>query len=364
VDLSAGIVVDAIQFPPYPRNATANPIFATTLAVGLSGLQFIMSNGTQWEVVGNQAVLRPADSVAVNPSNTAQNILPTPVAMIATPGGENILTMNGSGTVYLYDGLSDSYTASRQLFNAPITGYYGPLAAAVSGGYYLANGVVLSSAITQNILDAGQRNVAAVAAIDGNTFIRVTTPVRTSITQTPRDDPRTLLETFDIQGGGESLVGPLAENPQFEVFGTSRIAMPPRQMVVDPSGNLYSISLSGLTIVPLPQGGTSPKPQISGTGGVINSNDGSPNFKPGSFITINGANLADNATADQLPAPTVLGGSCIVFDDMAIPLLQTSPGTISAQLPANVHAGVNVVQVRSLAAAQQSDPIVVSVQKP
>ena len=149
------------------------------------------------------------------------------------------------------------------------------------------------------------------------------------------------------------------------MFGTSRIALPPRQMVVDPSGNLYSISLSGLTIVPLHRAGQSTKPQIAtGTRGVINSNDGTPNFKPGSFITVNGANLAGDATADQLPAPTVLGGSCIVFDDMAIPLLQTSPGQISAQLPANVHAGVNVVQVRSLAAAQQSDPIVVSVQKP
>jgi uncharacterized protein (TIGR03437 family) len=49
---------------------------------------------------------------------------------------------------------------------------------------------------------------------------------------------------------------------------------------------------------------------------------------------------------------------------MPIPLLQTSSGQISAQLPANVHAGVNVMQVRSLSGAQQSDPIVVLVQKP
>lgn len=365
VDLDSEKVVGGVQFPPYPRAGNSNPIFVNALAIGYSGLQFIMSNGTQWEVIGNEAVLRPPDSVAINPSNTSgSNVLPTPVSMIATPGGENILTMNGSGTVYLYDALNDAYTASRQLFNAPITGYYGPLAAAAAGSFYLVNGVVLNSAITQNILDAGQRNVAAVAAVDNNNFIRMTTPVRTSITATPRDDLRTLLEMFSIQAGGESLVGPLAENPQFEIFGTSRVNLAPRQMVVDSNGNVYAITLSGLTTVPLPQGGTSPKPQINTTQGVVNSTDGTAKIQPGSFITVNGTNLASTAVAAALPPPTVLGGACVVFNDLAIPLLQTSGGQISAQIPTDMRPGVNVVQVRSLSTAQQSDPILVTVQKP
>jgi YVTN family beta-propeller protein len=369
VDLTVNKVMGGVQFPPYPRAGNSTPISVSTLAMGLSGLQFIRADGTQWETIGNQAVLRQPDSVAVNPNNSASNVLPGPaLLMMATPGGENILTLNNLGTVYLYDALSDSYTASRQLFNAqvaPITGYYGPLAASPVGGYFLVNGVVLSPAITQNILDAGARNVAAVAPIDTNTFLRITTPVRNAINSTTTDDPRTLLETFDLQGGGESLVGPLAENPQFEVFGTARQAMPPRQMVVDANGTVYAITLSGLTVLPLPpSGGASPKPQIASTRPIVNSSDGTANFKPGAFITINGTNLADPAVATQLPPPTVLGGSCVVFDDMPIPLLQTSSGNISAQLPANVHAGVNVMQVRSLSGAQQSDPIVVLVQKP
>jgi hypothetical protein len=365
VDLTVNKVMGGIQFPPYPRAGNSTPVSVSTLAVGLSGLQFIRSDGTQWEVIGNQAVLRQPDSVAVSPTNTASNVLPGPQSMIATPGGESILTLNGSGTVYLYDALSDSYTASRQLFNAPITGYYGLLAASLQGGYFLVNGVVLSPAITQNILDAGQRNVAAVAPIDMNTFLRITTPVRNAINSTTTDDPRTLLEVFDIQAGGESLVGPLAENPQFEVFGATRQAMPPRQMVVDANGTVYAITLSGLTVLPLPpSGGASPTPQIASASPVVNSSDGTTNFQPGAFITINGTNLADPAVATQLPPPTVLGGSCVVFDDMPIPLLQTSSGQISAQLPANVHAGVNVMQVRSLSGGQHSDPIVVLVQKP
>jgi uncharacterized protein (TIGR03437 family) len=53
-----------------------------------------------------------------------------------------------------------------------------------------------------------------------------------------------------------------------------------------------------------------------------------------------------------------------VFNDVAVPLLQTSGGQIAAQVPATTRPGQNVVQVRSLATAQSSDPLVVTVQKP
>ena len=81
-------------------------------------------------------------------------------------------------------------------------------------------------------------------------------------------------------------------------------------------------------------------------------------------MTISGANLASAATATELPLPTVLGGSCVVFNDVAIPLLQTAPGQISAQIPEDMRPGQNVVQVRSLMAGASSEPIVVSIQRP
>lgn len=108
---------------------------------------------------------------------------------------------------------------------------------------------------------------------------------------------------------------------------------------------------------------TQPKIQ-DGNLAVLNSTDGTNNFKPGSFITISGTNLASSSKADRLPVPTVLGGSCVVFDNVAVPLLETGPNRISAQIPATIHAGSNVVQVRSLVTAQSSAPIVVTVQKP
>jgi hypothetical protein len=317
--------------------------------------------------------------------------LGSPQQMIATPGGEYILTMNGSGTVYLYDALIDQYTNSRQIYTPgqSIISYYGPLAAAPQGNFFLASGLILSGALaviggaerpgqvqtsastipgqapTQTIVSAGQRNVASVYPIDANVFVRMTTPVRQSATSTTSDDVRPTLEMVDIRSGAESLVGVAAENPTFSIFSQSRANVPPRQLVVDSAGNAYTISVSGLSVIPLTPSGSGSRPQIrSGSRGIVNSTDATPNFRPGSFITVSGTNLASAASADQIPAPTVLGGSCVTFSDVPLRLLQTSGGQISAQVPDDLRPGIYVAQVRSLATAQVSDPVVVTVQRP
>jgi len=270
----------------------------------------------------------------------------------------------------------------------PIQSYYGPLAAATSSNFLLANGLILNNSLTviggaerpgatqfsappapgqpptPTIVSAGQRNVASVLALNDRQFARITTPVRQNINSATRDDPRPTLELVDIQTGGATLVGALAEEPPVTVFGTQRWNIPPRQMVADSAGTLYAITLSGLTVVPATPASDATKPQIAANRGVVNSIDGTANVRPGSFVTITGANLADPAAADSLPAPTVLGGSCVTFNDFALPLLQTSRGQILAQVPENVSSGVNVVQVRSLAMAQASDPVMVTVQRP
>lgn len=391
VDLDAGRTVDKVGFPPLPRAGNTSPVTPLSLAMGFSGLQFMMSNGTLWKVVANQAVPRPASSVINGNTSTTQVPIagPAQAQMLNSPDFASILLLNGTGTAYLYDALSDAYTASRSLFPNPIISYYGPLGAAPKAGYLLANGLVLNAALTPiggavspgqitftpppapgqppsiNVVSAGQRNIASVAPIDESRFVRMTTPVRQSLTTATRDDPRTTLETVDIATGAISLVGVMPENPIFEVFGTARQQMPARQTVVDSLGTSYSITISGLSVVPLTPASSTTRPQLAaGTRGIVNSSDGSASFKPGSFITVNGLNLASSATADSLPVPTVLGGTCVVFNDVPLPLLQTSPTQISAQIPDTVRPGFNVVQVRSLSMAQQSDPQVVSVQKP
>jgi DNA-binding beta-propeller fold protein YncE len=403
VDLNAQAVANTIEFPPIPRAGATAPAHVLTMAMGLSGLQFLMgttnspstvtssttgetianaassATASQWEIIGGTPVLRQADTVAVNPSSTTSNLLPTPVQMVATAGGENIITMNGTGTAYLYNGLTDSYDSNEQVFSAAgfggaaatglstLEGYYGPLAAGPAGAYFITNGAVLSSTITQELIAPGSRNVAAVAPVDQNSFVRITTPQKTTLTATATTDPRPLLELWNLQTGGETNVGAIAENPATALYGavTSIVRVPPRQMVVDSNGNVYAITVSGLTVIPLTLSSSSTTPQITGGAkGIVNSSDGSATVKPGGFITITGTNLALSAAATSLPTPNVLGGSCVVFNNVAIPLLQTSPTQISGQIPATVNAGTNVVQVRSLATGQSSTPVVLTVQHP
>jgi len=94
----------------------------------------------------------------------------------------------------------------------------------------------------------------------------------------------------------------------------------------------------------------------------VNATDGTQNIKAGSFININGSNLASAAAAQVVPTPTVLGGSCVTFNDVPLPLLKTSGNQMVAQVPSNVVSGTNVVVVHSLDTAQASSPVMVTVQ--
>jgi DNA-binding beta-propeller fold protein YncE len=384
VDLNLGHVVDSVVFPPVQRNSTAAPIYPRSLAMGYFGLQFVMSNGSLWKVSGNQALPRPADPNGIIPVTLTG--CPN-CGMISTPGSDFILTFSGNGTAYVYDSTADAYVTSRLLIPAPIQGYYDVLGAGPTGAYFLVNGLIVNPSLTiiggsatpgatgisgggfpgqppvVSIVNTGNRNVAALAPLDSKRFLRLTTPVRQNITTVTRDDSRTTLEIVNLQTGEDTLAGVVPENPVVNVFGTTRFNTNPRMMVVDSAGTTaYMITLSGLSVVPLTPTGADTRPTINtGARGIVNSADGTPNFKPGSFITISGKNLAGTATADTIPPPTVLGGSCVTFGDIAVPLLVTSNGQIQAQVPDTLPAGTHVVEVRSLATAQDSDPVTVTV---
>jgi hypothetical protein len=359
-----------------------NSIQPVALAYGLSGLQFMMSNGTFWRLIGNSAMPRLPNSIT-------PNTISGPQIMTATPGGEFILTVAGNGMGYLYDALLDSYVTSRQLYDLTPASYFGPLAASANANYFVVGGMTLNSSLaltggserpgitqlgpppapgqppTQTIVSAGQRNVASVYPLDEFRFIRLTTPVRQNTTSVVRADVRPTFELVDTRTGSESMVGIAPENPNFTVFGANRVNIPPRQLAVDSKGMAYSITISGLSVVQLTTTGTPNRPVLAGGNrSIVNSNDGTQSFRPGSFVTVNGTNLATPAQAESLPLPTILGGTCVTFNDVAIPLIQTAPGQIQAVIPPEVRPGQNVMQVRSLASAQTSDPIVVIVQRP
>jgi len=198
-----------------------------------------------------------------------------------------------------------------------------------------------------------------VAPLNSTSFLRLTTPIRASITATTTDDPRTTLEMVNLANGADNLVGVVPEQPLVTVVGATRYNTTPRNMVVDSAGTTaYALTISGLSVIPLATAGSATAPAISG---IVNSNDGSSNIQPGSFITVKGKNLAGTAKALTAPPPTVLGGSCVTFGDIASPLLQTSSGQILAQVPPGILAGTQIVEVRSLATAQDSAPIAITV---
>ncbi len=397
VDLDQQQVTGKIQFPPIPRVGT-NPVTSVqSMAAGVNGLQMVRSDGYLWTLVGNQAVPRRGTTVTGVTAQGAQQAIAAPRTMLTSNDGSYGVLLGGTGTVYLYDGLRDAYTQSSRLFGTSnpvigglpnIIGYYGPLGVAPQGKFLLANGLIMNQGLTPiggaaspgqvglsfptgpgqpitiNVTTTGLRNIAAVAPVDQRYFVRMSTAVRNSPTATTSDDIHTIIEAIDTQTGATAMAARIPENPTTSVFSTQRSNVPPRQMVVDSKGTVYALTLSGLSVLPLTPANSGTQPQIAGSQGVINANDGSGRFQPGSFVNITGTNLAANTTADTLPPPTVLGGSCVLVDGVALPLLSTSPNQISAQLPASIRPGANVIQVRSLAMAQQSNPVVVTIQKP
>jgi DNA-binding beta-propeller fold protein YncE len=388
VDLNAESVTGRITLPTIPRIANAAVTTVNNMAVGLTALQFMTSNGNLWEVIGGQAVPRTGTFVTgVTATTGAQTAIAGPAyyqSMVGSADGSTILLMGGTGETYLYNGLTDTYTASNQVFTAPITGYYGPAGAAANGAFLLANGLVMNQSLTaiggatapglvpvtppsnpgqtNGVAQSPLRNVAAVAPVDPSDFLRMTTPVRASITAAITDDIHTTLQLVSTTTGATSTVAEMPDNPVYSLFGSTRTAMPARQMVVDANDVAYVITLSGLSVMPTAATTSATTPATAGSKAVVNATNGSASFAPGAFIEINGTNLASTATASTLPAPTVLGGSCVLVDDVAIPLLSTSPTQIMAQLPAAIRGGSNVLQVRSLTNAQRSTPVVVSIQ--
>jgi YVTN family beta-propeller protein len=368
VDLTIGKDVGHVSFPPIPRQAggvTAALLYPQAMALGNSGLQFVMSNGGQWKVVGGNAVPRALDTVTRTGTSNNFN---TPVTMLAAADNSRILTLSGNGSGYVYDASADAYIAGASLFPAQIQTYYGPLALGPAQSWYTLGGLFTNSSL--NVLGGSAnpagatppRNVVATAPFDQSNFLRLSTPVKAAIATVPTTDPRPTLELVNIANGIPRQLAVAPENPRFTVTANNRFNIPARSMVIDKDNVAYIITLSGLSVVPLTPNGVN-IPQIATTSrAIVSATDGSTNLKIGGVININGTNLASGSVASQLPPPTVLGGSCVTFNDVALPLLQTAPGQIQAQLPTNVSPGTNVVQVRSLANGQQSASVLVTVQ--
>jgi uncharacterized protein (TIGR03437 family) len=374
VDLDQGTIIDRVQFPPLPFNVNTPLVTPSVIAASMRGAMVIMSNGTIWKVVGNQAVPVPVSTTI------GSNTLSAPRTMAASPEGQFIVVLAGNGFVYLYDALADSFVQGRQVFNAPIQGYFGPVAAGPSGQYFLANSTILNQSLTPigSIVSAASTTpmVSAVAAVGANRYVRFIQPVRANANTSPTTAPT--VDLADATTGLASQTVSLLEGPTSTVTGTTRVNVSGRTMAVDSTGTmLFALTTSGLSISTLAAGGPTQPGQggpggglpsglanvpLPNSGGIVNLFSYLPQFAPGSLVSIFGNNLGDSAPATSTPLPAILGGTCVTLNNQPLPLFLTSAGQINAEIPPTMAAGRYPLVVRSISkkAASPSQTITIA----
>ena len=340
VDAEKLTVVGRVRFPALPFNTTTAILTPAALAATERGVQIVMSNGSLWKIVGDEAIPRPVSPII------GSSTVPAPRYITATPNGEFALLLDGNGVVYLYDALADEYVQRRQVAAAP-QGYYGPIAAGPRGQYFAVNGLILNQALTiMSSTAAGSRPVAAIAPAGATSLARFTAPVRANAGVLVTDPPT--VDMVDITTGvARAAAAPALEGPLLTQAGTARVNIDGRTMAINPAGNTaYVLTASGLSIVPIDTPSNDNRPVIS-RNGVVNLGSYQPVISPNGLISIFGSNLGREEAASTTPLPNSLGGVCVTLNNSPIPLFYASPGQINAQIPPDIAVNRYPLVVRS-----------------
>jgi uncharacterized protein (TIGR03437 family) len=339
--------VGRVNFPPIPFNSNLALMTPRLIAAGLSGPLTLMSNGSLWNVVGNTAVPRGVSRLLGQTAAGLPVAIPLPSSMVATPAGEYILLVTATGIADLYDSTVDDWVASRQVFTAATqTGYIGPVAAGPKGQYFVVNGTVLNSAL----VPAGSPNarlVSAVAPMANNTFAVFSPPVvggaNTVLTTAP------VVQIMNAITGSSTLQVNALEGPITQVAGTARATISGRTMAVDSANAIvYAITTSGLSIISLTPPVAADRP-VPNQNGAVNLGSFQRPVAANGLLSIFGQNLGAGELAGSMPLPTMLGGTCVTLNNIALPLFMASPTQINAQIPPDLAAGSYPLIVRSIA---------------
>ncbi len=378
INLNTG-TVSAVQFPALPSGTNLAIVTPQVIASSQNGPQVVMSDGTLWKVVGNTVVPRRPLNPAI--FGTAVSVT-APQTMASTQDGSYVLLLSANSNGYLYSAAADDFVRTANVLGT-ITGYFGPIAAAPAGQYYLVDGNLLDSSLTVlasasnstttigpigpgpgfpiPVTTSTSRPISAVTAVGPVSYLRFSTPVRASATATVTDAGLVELITADLSSGmlrttssANALEGPLTQ-----ATTTGRVNANGRTMAVDPSStNAYVLTASGLSIIPLTPA-SAPAPQVTGVGNLANFQS---RIAPIELVAIAGKNLASTATASA-PLPSILGGTCVTLNNVPIPLMATSATQINAQIPVTLAAGNYPLVVRSIANQEASGSGTVTVSK-
>jgi uncharacterized protein (TIGR03437 family) len=280
------------------------------------------------------------------------------------------VTVESSGSLVLYDPVSDAFVLTR---NAAVNGLRGTVAANGNGSSIVIDNSVFNSALTLQgtlapvttgpIGPVGPAANATAAFGDittGNSVIRVQgfQSTTSTVENLQRFNLSTLQMDFQVSLPEPVLditpasVGTANGTRQWpprtialELGLNNQTQLLPRGLAADNGGNVYLMTYSGLSVVSLASS-TGRVPTFTASG-VVNSPSKTAPVSAGALISIFGSNLADVAQAAATPLPTLLGGVCVTANEVAIPLLITSPTEIDAQLPPNLATGRVTLTIRS-----------------
>ncbi len=359
VDTNSMQVIGRVKFPPIPLNSNLPLVTPSVIVAHQSGAMFISTTGQLWDVIGGQAVPRPANAIIGVDATGRPRTIAAPQSMIATPNGERVLILSGDGFVYLYDALADNFIQGRKIF-AGTQSVLRASQAGPRGAYFVVNGTVLNEALTP-VNPAPSTPVAGVAAATATTYLRFNQPLRANANTLSADAGS--LDIVDVSSGQARVSVPALEGPVTQIVGTARATMEGRTVAVDSSGSTaYAITTSGLSVIPLDASNAADRPQIA-TKGVVNLASYQTAAAPNTLISIFGRNLASTDIAGATPLPLQLGGVCVTVGSVAAPLFATSTGQINAKIPPDLAAGTYQVMVRSIAKKIASVPQAITVTK-
>jgi uncharacterized protein (TIGR03437 family) len=371
VDLEALQEVEQIPMGPIPLNA--NALFPRSIAASSNAILFSAvplsqpgvapAQGSVWQVsrITHAAFPRPNLGFGtVNSAINGRNLF------IAPDNGSAIVTVEGNGTVRLYDPIADTFTITR-------TGVFannalrGTMSAAPDGSFYVIDNLVFNSVLGPQGAIApstvGRPPAAANATLAFGVVSTGDAAIRVQAASPPAN-PVQSLQRYNMLNLQSDLQISLAE-PVLDL-NLAQIGQPnfprlwpPRPVALELGVNnqtqllrrgmafynndVYALTYSGLSIVSLtPSAGRNPV-----LSRVTNGASSSGALSPGSVITITGTNLADSATATTIPLPRMLAGVCVTANEVSIPLFSTSPTQIQAQLPPELAAGRFTLTVRS-----------------
>jgi uncharacterized protein (TIGR03437 family) len=370
VDLESMAEVEQIGMGPIPLTTT--PLFPRSIAASANAVLFSAvplpiavglppATGVVWQLSLTTHSAFPRLNLGIG----ANNIINGRNLLTAPSDGSTIVVVEGNGTLRLYDPIADTFVLTRTL---AVTNLRGTLSASADGSFYVIDNTVFNSVlVSQGSLVATPPggigpvpagSLAFGVSVTGNNILRIQdvtaqTPVQTlqrfnATTLQPNLQVLLPERVMDISPAQVGLTNGIRQWPPrasaLEIGINNQTQLLPRGMVTD-GNNAYLLTISGLTVVSLTSA-TGQAPAFSGAG-VVNSVSRTRLLSPGSLLTILGNNLGLNAQADGTPLPRSLGGICVTANEIAIPLISTSPTQIEAQLPHELPAGRITITVRS-----------------